>query len=65
MTSTQEKHKTLGEYRDLWARIAAPDSAALRWLDTRILERGRDEIVRAPEEQTRLVLGNIEVRGTL
>lgn len=46
---------TLGEYRDLCAAIA-PESEAVRYLDGKILEQGRDEKVIQADSQMRALL---------
>lgn len=46
---------TLGEYRDLCYAIN-PQSKAVKFLDERIAEHGRDELVIAPDSQMRALL---------
>ena len=49
---------TLGEYRDLCAAIGGPECEAVKFLDKKIAEheKGRDELVIAPDSQMRVVL---------
>lgn len=47
--------ETLGEYRDICAAIA-PESEAVRFLDGKIAEQGRDEKVLAADSQMRMIL---------
>lgn len=47
---------TLGEYRDMVVAIAGEDNKAVWFLDQKIKEQGRDEIVIAPDLQMRMVL---------
>lgn len=47
---------TLGEYRDMVAAIAGENNKAVWFLDQKIKEEGRDEIVIAPDSQMRMVL---------
>ena len=43
--------RTLGEYRDLFIRLAGEDNPAVRFLDDKIAVQGRDEPVLADESQ--------------
>jgi hypothetical protein len=47
--------ETLGEYRDL-CNAFAPGSKAVEFLDSKISEQGRDEVVIAADSQMRLLL---------
>lgn len=46
---------TLGEYRDLCAAMS-PNSAAVGFLDRKIADQGRDELVIASDLQMRMIL---------
>lgn len=47
---------TLGEYRDMCVAIAGESCQAVTFLDKRIADHGRDELVLAPDSQMRAVL---------
>jgi hypothetical protein len=47
---------TLGEYRDMCAAFGGEDCKAVKFLDARIAEQGRDELVIAPDSQMRMLL---------
>lgn len=47
---------TLGEYRDLCAAIGGEKNKAVEFLDKKIAESNRDELVIAPDSQMRMVL---------
>jgi hypothetical protein len=47
---------TLGEYRDMCAAIGGEFCEAVRFLDKRIAEQGREEEVIAPDLQMRMLL---------
>ncbi len=48
--------ETLGEYRDLCAAIGGADCRAVKFLDEKIAEAGRDEKVIADDFQMRILL---------
>ncbi len=47
---------TLGEYRDLCAALGGDTCRAVKFLDTKIAEQGRDETVIAADSQMRAIL---------
>jgi len=47
---------TLGEYRDLCAAFGGEDCRAVKFLDERIAQEGRDSEVIAPDSQMRFLL---------
>jgi hypothetical protein len=47
---------TLGEYRDICVALTGEHSDAVRFLDARIAEQGRDMLVLAPDSQMREIL---------
>jgi hypothetical protein len=47
---------TLGEYRDICAAFGGEDCKAVKFLDAKIAEQGRDELVIAPDSQMRMLL---------
>jgi len=47
---------TLGEYRDLCAALGGADNQAVKFLDEKIAEQGRDAEVTAPDSQMRYLL---------
>lgn len=47
---------TLGEYRDMCLALTGEDSKAVKFLDEKIKEQGRDEKVIAADSQMRMVL---------
>lgn len=48
--------ETLGEYRDICVALGGPDCKAVRFLDEKISEQGRDEAVIAADSQMRMLL---------
>jgi len=48
--------ETLGEYRDLCAALGGESCRAVRFLDRKIAEQGRDEKVIADDSQMRMLL---------
>lgn len=48
--------ETLGEYRDFCALLGVENNKAVAFLDRKIAEQGRDEIVVAPDSQMRQLL---------
>jgi len=59
-----EGPKTLGQYRDLFALLAGEDNDAVKFLDRKITEQGRDEIVIAPESQMLALLASMIKKET-
>jgi hypothetical protein len=53
-----EKPKTLGYYRDMFA-LAGEDNKAVRYLDKKIADQGRDEPVLAAESQMLMLLAHM------
>ena len=51
------EYKTLGDYRDLCVALAGEDNRAVRFLDKRIADQGRDMDVWADETQMIMLLG--------
>jgi hypothetical protein len=49
--------KTLGDYRDLCAALGGEDCAAVKFLERKIADQGRDEEVIAPPSQMMFLLG--------
>ena len=48
---------TLGEYRDLVMALCCDESnPAVKFLDRKIADQGRDEMVAAPDSQMRMIL---------
>lgn len=47
---------TLGEYRDLCEALGVPNCQAVKFLDAKIAEQGRDAPVLAPDSQMRALL---------
>lgn len=47
---------TLGEYRDMCLALSSEDSQAVKFLDDKIAEQGRDEKVIAADSQMRMML---------
>ena len=47
---------TLGEYRDLCAALGGPENKAVKFLDEKIAEQGRDAEVAAADSQMRYFL---------
>jgi hypothetical protein len=56
------KLATLGDYRDICVVIGGEDCEAVKFLDRRIAEQGRDEKVLAPESQMMFLLGPMLVK---
>ncbi len=54
--------ETLGEYRDLCAAIGGKDCPAVKLLDEKIAEQGRDEKVIQADSQMRALLMPMLVR---
>jgi len=52
----QECPATLGEYRDMCAALGGENCKAVKMLDDKIAEQGRDEEVIMPDSQMRMVL---------
>lgn len=48
--------ETLGEYRDLCAAIGGEDCPAVKMLDEKIADQGRDEVVIIADSQMRMIL---------
>lgn len=48
--------KTLGDYRDICVVIGGEDCEAVKFLDRKIADQGRDEKVLAPESQMMFLL---------
>jgi hypothetical protein len=48
--------ETLGEYRDLCKAIGGEDCRAVKFLDEKIAEGGRDDKVVVPDSQMRMLL---------
>lgn len=48
--------ETLGQYRDLFAVLAGENSRAVKFLDAKIAQQGRDEKVLAAESQMMALL---------
>ena len=57
--------KTLGDYRDWCAMIGGESCRAVRFLDNKIEEQGRDMEVLADETQMMLLLGPMLLDETL
>lgn len=51
--------KTLGNYRDLFFILGGEDNRAVKFLDAKIAEQGRDQKVLADETQMLLLLGTM------
>lgn len=51
-----EVPSTLGEYRDICAAIGGADCRAVKFLDEKIAETSRDEVVIQADSQMRMVL---------
>ena len=49
--------KTLGDYRDVCAELGGENCRAVKYLDDKIAEQGRDMEVLADEHQMMLLLG--------
>jgi hypothetical protein len=47
---------TLGEYRDMCASLGGAKCMAVKFLDKKIAEQGREELVLAPDLQMRMLL---------
>jgi hypothetical protein len=47
---------TLGEYRDMCAALGGEDCKAVKFLDAKIAQQSRDELVIAPDSQMRMLL---------
>jgi len=47
---------TLGEYRDFCAALGGEDCKAVKFLDAKIAQQGRDELVIADDVQMRFLL---------
>ncbi len=48
--------ETLGEYRDFCVALGGEDCRAVKFLDGKIAEQGREEIVVAADSQMRMLL---------
>lgn len=61
--TNQTVPSTLGEYRDICAAIGGESCSAVHFLDAKIAEQGRDELVVAPDSQMRELLMLMLIRG--
>lgn len=64
--SGEKVPSTLGEYRDLvFALVRNAENPAVKYLDDRIAEQGRDENVLASDEQMRQILFPLMQKGPI